>query len=134
MADQYWVVGSTWENKEEGLPQFIQRGYWYCWDAHKFHGETSGTGNSIKDQHARFGQVRIGDRLAIKKLLGQGTSDMSILALGIVKDVDMKEWRIYVDWVVTDIKGRLVPLNGCTASIHGPYSGSDAWVQAIFCL
>jgi len=137
MNEQYWVVGATWGGSEDVLPQFITRGYWYCWDANQFENEGSGVGNSIKNQQDRFELVKQGDRIAVKRLLGKGASKMAILTIGIVKDVDLREWRIYVDWVVTGIEGRHVPLKGCAASIHGPFSkkGKDAaWVQEVFCL
>lgn len=137
MIEQYWVVGATWGGTDDVLPQFIKRGYWYCWDANQFNSEDSGIGNSIKNQQERFKQVKAGDRIAVKRLLGTGASDMSILAIGVVKDVDAKEWRIYVDWVMIDIEDRYVPLKGCAASIHGPFSksGDDAaWVHEVFCL
>ena len=60
---------------------------------------------------------------------------MAILAIGIVKTIDIEQWRIYVDWTMTEIKNRHVPLKGCTASIHGPFStnGTDAtWVEDVF--
>ena len=133
----YWVVGATWGGSEDVLPQFITRGYWYCWDVNEFDGAVPGAGNTIKNQQDRFEKVKPGDRVAVKRLLGKGSSDMAILAIGIVKDIDLKEWRIYVDWIVSDIKERKVPLKGCAASIHGPFSNSgvDAeWVNKVFCL
>ena len=137
MSTQYWLVGATWGGTDDVLPQFIKRGYWYCWDINQFDKDDSGIGNSIKNQQERFKNIKEGDRIAVKRLLGKGASYMAILAIGLVKDVDIKEWRIYVDWVLTDIKDRHVNLKGCVASIHGPFSkrGSDAtWVQEIFCL
>jgi hypothetical protein len=133
----YWIVGATWGGSEDVLPKFIQRGYWYCWDANKFENEESYGGNSIKTQQERFELVEPNDRIAVKRLLGQGASEMAILAIGIVKDIDLGEWRIYVDWIATNIQDRKVPLKGCAASIHGPFSknsGDAAWVNQIFCL
>jgi len=137
MNEQYWVVGATWGGTDDVLPQFIKRGYWYCWDANQFDNEKTGAGNTIKNQQERFELVRPGDRIAVKRLLGKGASEMAILAIGIVKDIDLKEWRIYVNWVITEIEARHVPLKGCAASIHGPFSknGDDApWVQEVFSL
>ncbi|WP_456430944.1 hypothetical protein [Nitratifractor sp.] len=137
MNTQYWLVGATWGGTDDALPLFIKRGYWYCWDINQFDKDDSGVGNSVKNQQERFKNIKPGDRIAVKRLLGQGSSDMAILAIGIVKDVDIKEWRIYLDWILTDIKDRHVKLKGCTASIHGPFSktGSDGtWIQEIFCL
>ncbi len=84
MQRQYWVVGATWGGTEDVLPKFIKRGYWYCWDANKFSDEESGVGNSIKNRQGRFEKVRPGDRIAVKRLLGQGASEMAVLATGIV--------------------------------------------------
>jgi len=133
----YWVVGATWGGSEDVLPQFIKRGYWYCWDANKFNDDDSGIGNSIKNQQERFEKVKTGDRIAVKRMLGKGASEMAILAIGIVKDVDITEWRIYVDWIVSEINNRHVPLKGCAASIHGPFtkdSEDEAWINQVFCL
>ena len=38
----YWVVGATWGGLEDVLPQFIKRGYWYCWDVNEFENEEGG--------------------------------------------------------------------------------------------
>lgn len=133
----YWIVGATWGGAEDVLPIFIKRSYWYCWDANKFETQEMGVGNSIKNQQERFGLIMPGDRIAVKRLLGQGSSEMAILAIGMVKDVDFTEWRIYVDWILSEINGRKVPLKGCTASIHGPFmknSENELWINQIFCL
>lgn len=138
MEEQYWVVGATWDwGDEDVLPTFIKRGYWYCWDANHFNGNGSSAGNSVKKQQERFEKIKEGDRIAVKRLMGKGSSEMSILAIGIVKDVDLKEWRVYVDWVFSDIKDRYAPLGGCVASLHGPYKNmgdKQEWLQKIFCL
>jgi len=134
---QYWVVGATWGGNEDVLPQFLTRGYWYCWDVNEFSNEQSGAGNAIKNQQNRFEKVQVGDRIAVKRLRGKGAKDMSVLAIGIVKDVDVKEWRIYVDWVAHELGDHRVPLKGCTAAIHGPFvnEGADSsWVNHVFCL
>jgi len=128
----YWVVGATWGGSEDVLPQFIKRKYWYCWDANQFN-DPSTIGNSIKTQQERFTQIEEGDRIAVKRMLGQGSTEMAILAIGIVTDIDIHEWRVYVNWI-EEIQDRRVPLKGCTASIHGPFSKDDTWVHQVFCL
>ena len=136
MSENYWIVGATWGGTDDVLPLFIKRGYWYCWDTSQVN-DDSEIGNSVRNQQERFKQIKEGDRIAVKRLLGKGASEMSILAIGIVKDVDINEWRVYVDWILRDIKNRRVPLRGCAASIHGPFSkdGNDAsWVHQVFCL
>ena len=92
-----WVVGAAWGESEDVLPQFINHGYWYYWDSNKFEDEWPGIGNFIKSQQERFEQVKPGDRIAVKRTIGKGVSEMAILEIGIVKYVDLKEWRIYVD-------------------------------------
>ncbi|MDO5289071.1 MAG: glycyl-tRNA synthetase subunit alpha [Pseudomonadota bacterium] len=131
----YWLVGATWGGRDDALPVFLMRGYWYCWDLNEVAAEDGGRGNSISVQQGRFREIRRGDRVAVKKMLGQGAKNMAILAVGTVKDVDLDEWRVYVDWVL-DLREqeRHVPLGGCTASIHGPYEAGDPWVHQVFCL
>ena len=86
-------------------------------------------------QRERFKKIKLGDRIAVKKsLIGDGM--IAVRAIGIVKDVDLSEWRVYVDWVLKekDIGNRLVPISGWTASIHGPYSAEDRYIKDIFIL
>jgi len=137
MNEQYWLVGATWGGTEDVLPKFIKCGYWYCWDPNQFKNDETDVSDAVKKQWNLIKQIKPGDRIAVKRLLGKGKTEMAILAIGIVKCVDLGELRVYVDWVLTDIKGRNVLLKGCLASIHGPFlnNGSSAtWVQEVFCL
>ncbi len=139
MQHQYWIAGATWNGgNKDVLPDFIRRGYWYCWDINKFKNKESSAGNSIKQQQERFTKIKIDDRIAIKRLKGKGADKMSILAIGVVKDIDISEWRVYVDWILTDIQDRNVPLAGCISAIHGPFKidspNADYWLNQIFCL
>jgi hypothetical protein len=85
----YWVVGAMFGGTEDQLDSFIRRGYWYCWDPQK--------NVSIPAEiQNRFPQVRIDDRIAVKRMSGRGATEIEIKALGIVNDVDYDEWRIYV--------------------------------------
>ena len=60
---------------------------------------------------------------------------MEVRALGIVKDIDFEEWRVYVDWKVQfKHLERIVDLHGWSASIHGPYQYSDTRIHKVFCL
>lgn len=96
---QYWVVGAMWGGKDDVLPQFIKRGYWYCWDTNTTAPDNNEQRNSISVQQQRFRKIEPGDRIAVKKMLGRGSAEMSILAISVVKDVDVSEWRAYVNWV-----------------------------------
>lgn len=128
----YWVVGAAWGGKEDVLPQFLERGYWYCWDANTHPAEGGEQGNSVAVQQDRFRQIRKNDRIAVKRMLGRGSSEMNILAIGIVKAIDTEEWRVYVDWLDLGTLERRVPLKGCTASVHGPFTSNDPWVHHVF--
>ena len=122
---------------DDHLDEFQLRGYWYCWDKNIAHNASTGhRGNSFENQQERFLKIRAGDRIAAKKVLSIPNQQMEVRAIGIVKDVDINEWRVYVNWIsVIEVGniGRIVDLKGCTASLHGPYSSSDPWIQEIFC-
>jgi hypothetical protein len=64
-------------------------------------------------------------------MLGQGSPNIEIRAIGIVKEVDPDEKRVYVDWVLREIN-RVVPSKGCYASIHGPFAPDDPWTNEVF--
>ncbi len=68
----YWVVGAMWHGHDDQSEKFIRRGYWFLgWDK----GEQPAQDN-------RVDQMRPGDRIAIKKMLGQGSPNIAIRALG----------------------------------------------------
>jgi hypothetical protein len=127
-----------WGGSEDALPMFLERGYWYCWDATTNFDISSGSGNSVKVQQERFSQIQKGDRIAVKKILSMQTQEMEVRAIGIVKAIDLDEWRIYVDWLPIEKSeseiSRRVALKGCTASVHGPYKNDDPWISQIFCV
>lgn len=124
----YWIVGAMFGGKDDMLDEFIKRDYWYCWDPH----ENPEIPNGIED---RFKKIKIGDRVAVKKMVGgQGSNEMEVRAIGIVKDIDLEEWRVYVNWLLSDI-GRKVPIHGCMKALHGPYSPDvDDWILTVFCI
>ncbi|MFA9489290.1 MULTISPECIES: glycyl-tRNA synthetase subunit alpha [unclassified Mannheimia] len=152
----YWLVGAKWGGSEEALDIFLKRGYWYCWDIAEddFPTESFKGGNSIARQLSSFKDIEKNDRIAVKRLCGQGSAEMRILAIGVVKDVCFEEHRIYINWiavsseVVNDpqfndielptihFEERRVELGGCVSSIHGPYSLHSEydkdWLQKIF--
>ena len=125
MSNQYWVVGAMWNASDDKLPDFIAGGYWYLGYARE----------DNPQQNRKRDLMRPGDRLAVKKMLGQGASEIEIRALGIIKHVDDEDkyTRVYVNWVVERL-ARRVPANGCMASVHGPYDLSDPWTRNVFCL
>jgi len=117
----YWVVGAMWGGHDDQLDVFVRRGYWYL-----------GYEESEQPvQTARRDQIKTGDRIAIKRMLGQGSSDIEIRALGVVKEIDPNDKRVYVHWAVPDLK-RKVPAKGCFQSIHGPFAADDEWTRTVF--
>lgn len=119
----YWVVGAMWGGHDDQSEVFIRRGYWFL-------------GWSDEDQPAQAAlrdQIKSGDRIGIKRMLGQGATEIEIRALGVVTEIDTEDKRIYVDWLVKGIH-RKVPSRGCFKSIHGPFQANDEWVKDAFCV
>jgi len=119
----YWVVGAMWNGRDDQLETFYRRGYWFLgWDD-----------ADQPKQAALRDQMRPGDRIAIKRMLGQGSANIAIRALGIIKEIDQEDKRVYVDWLVKGLE-REVPARGAFDAIHGPYTGDDKWVREAFCI
>ncbi|MEX8501917.1 MAG: hypothetical protein AB3X41_02590 [Leptothrix ochracea] len=133
----YWLAGAMFGGNDDKLPEFIERGYWYCWEKNAEKTASSGAqGNSVEVQQDRFTKIRPGDRLAIKKIMSIADQKMEIRAIGIIKAVDFDEWRVYVNWlpiISPEFPARIVDLKGVVSSLHGPYQQSDPWIQEIFC-
>lgn len=110
-----------WGGHDDQSDKFIRRGYWFLgWNA-----------EDQPEQTNRRDQIQPGDRIAIKRMLGKGSPNIEIRALGVVKEVDEDDKRVYIDWLVRDVN-RVVPSRGCFASIHGPFLESDEWAQEVF--
>lgn len=121
----YWIVGAMFSGKNDMLDKFIKGGYWYCWDPH----ENNEIPNGIKNN---FLKIKSDDRIAVKKMLGRGSPEMEVRAIGIVKNIDQEKWRVHVDWLLSDI-GRNVPICGCMKALNGPYSPDvDKWISTVF--
>lgn len=123
----YWLVGASWDGTEHQDKIFVENGYWML-------------GYSKEQdpvQFAKAKQIKIGDRIAIKRLKGAGSPDIRILHIGIVKGVVQhgKHAMCIVDWFATDLD-KSVASHGCLKSIHGPYEANDydGWIQEIFSL
>jgi len=118
----YWVVGAMWGGHDDHLEEFVRRGHWHL-------------GWADEDQPglaASRAKILPGDRIAIKRMLGQGAREIEIRALGVVTENDHEEKRVYVRWAVWDLR-RTVESKGCFGSIHGPF-GADAqeWIRRVF--
>jgi hypothetical protein len=120
---KYWVVGAMLggEKERDQLDLFFRRGYWLLGYADK----------DQPDQAKRRDQIEPGDRIAVKKMLGRGSHNIEIRAIGIVKEIDSHDKRVYVDWILRDVE-RIVPAKGAFKAIHGPFDPKDAWTNEVF--
>ncbi|HEU4561095.1 MAG TPA: hypothetical protein VFS20_24805 [Longimicrobium sp.] len=117
----YWVVGAMWGGHDDQKDVFTRRGYW----------ELGWEDKDQPAQAARRDQIQPGDRIAVKRMLGQGATEIEIRALGIVREIDPEDKRVYIDWVVSDLQRR-VTSKGCFKSIHGPFPPGDPWTREVF--
>ena len=117
----YWIVGAMWGGHDDQSEIFIRRGYWFLgWSD-----EEQPMQAALRDQ------IQPGDRIAIKRMLGQGSPNIEIRALGTVKEIDPDDKRIYIHWAISGLQ-REVPSKGCFASIHGPFPAGDEWTRLVF--
>lgn len=117
----YWVVGAMWGGQDDQLDTFVRRGYWFL-----------GWNQEEQPEQAQLrDQIQKDDRIAIKRMLGRGASDIEIRALGVVTEIDQEDHRVYVRWAISNL-GRTVPSRGCFASIHGPFAPEDEWTRLVF--
>ena len=121
---QYFLGGAYWNNEDQ-YPDFIESGRW-----------ETGSDKKTRDCLPCLEQMQNGDRIAIKKMLGQGSSQIQIRAIGIIKLVDTDRGIVYVDWIRKGMK-RKVDSSNAFSTLHGPYlnTGKHAdWINQIFCL
>lgn len=122
MSD-YWLVGASWGGVDHQDQRFVEEGMWMLgWEE-----------DEQPVQFKRAKQMKVGDRIAIKRINGQ--KGIRIFHLGIIKGVilDVNKVICTVDWVATDLNRDIEESRGCFASIHGPYE-KDEWIQEVFCL
>ena len=122
MSRQYWVVGATW-GEDDMRETFIDRGYWQM-------GYSDGEKPNLAALRA---QMQENDRIAIKSMLGQGSPEIRIRAIGIIREVDGADGRVYVNWLRKGMN-RIVPSKGCYGTIHGPFtvSNESEWLGQVF--
>src|ERR1022692_1126553 len=78
---KYWVCGASWpEAKIDHLDEFTKKGIWYF----GYDPKDPGHKGSL---HLRS-QMRVGDRIALKRMLGQGSRKIAIRAIGTIKQVE----------------------------------------------
>ncbi len=122
MSRQYWVVGAT-RGEDDMRETFIDRGYWQM-------GYSDGEKPNLAALRA---QMQENDRIAIKSMLGQGSPEIRIRAIGIIREVDGADGRVYVNWLRKGMN-RIVPSKGCYGTIHGPFtvSNESEWLGQVF--
>ena len=121
---QYFLGGAYWDDEDQ-YPDFIESGRW-----------ESGWKPSEDKFMPIMKKMRKGDRIAIKKMLGQGSSQIQIRAIGMIKFIDTHRGIVYVNWIRTGMK-RKVHSSNAFSTLHGPYVniGKHAdWINQIFCL
>ena len=124
----YWVVGASWGGEDHQDQRFVDKGMWML-----------GYEVGDRDPHAvrqcrLASQIQPGDRIAIKRMRGQGQTGIRILHLGIVKGViETSNVICTVDWVATKLDRDIADSKGCFQAIHGPFE-HDSWIQEVFCL
>ncbi len=119
---QYWVVGASWGGVDHQDQRFLDQGIWML-----------GWKDGAQPERAR--EMQPEDRIAIKRMKGQGQIGIRILHLGIIRGVILDTDKIIctVNWVATNLDRNIDESKGCFASIHGPFP-HDPWVEQVFCL
>ncbi|MBQ0369047.1 MULTISPECIES: hypothetical protein [Providencia] len=129
-ATNYWLAGASWDGCDHQDKTFIENKIWVL--GYKK--------NEDEAQYQRAKKIKKNDRIAIKRMMGKGASEIKILHIGVVEGVvDYGNLVIcVVNWLVTN-KDITVESKGCFASIHGPYEmgnniETDNWLNSIFSL
>lgn len=123
--NNYWVVGASWGGVKHQDQKFVKGGYWML-------------GWEEKDQPSQFAlaeKMKPGDRIAIKRMKGQGQTGIKIYHIGIIREVILETNKVIctVNWVATDLQRDIGESKGCFKSIHGPFE-KDSWVEKVFCI
>ena len=125
---RYWLVGASWGGMDHQDQKFVQNHIWmlgWGYDEDKMQFDTAKG-------------IRVGDRIAIKRMKGRGSPLIVIKHIGIVKGIVEDDERVIcsVEWINTNIN-RDVASKGCYASVHGPFTrerDSSEWLNEIFSL
>ena len=134
MTVNYWCVGAAYNGTDHQDMKWVSQGIWRLgWDY-------SGDHNA-QDQINLTNQIKVGDRIAIKRMLGGNRIGIRVLHIGIVKGVlsdpeNDKSPLFSVDWLITNLDRVLEGGSDkgnpqLIKSIHGPFPPSD-WRNAVF--
>jgi hypothetical protein len=115
---QYWVAGANVDDQNM-VSDFIEHGFWFA--------DAVGSQQLIE-------RIEVGDRIAIKRMLVQGATDVAVHAIGLVERVAqyraMQFRMIYVKWLRITPERR-VPFHGFAAALRGPFTEADEIIQGI---
>jgi hypothetical protein len=117
----HWVVGAMWGGRDDQFELFVREG---CW-------RLGWVEDEQPIQARRVGQIRKGDRIAIKKRSANDRSAIQIRAIGFVTGIDTENHQLNVQWMRSDLNHEM-PARGCFASIHGPFSEDEEWTRRVF--
>jgi len=110
-----------WGGHEDQYDASVRRGYWHLGWSNTEQPELAGTRDRMQP----------GDRLAIKRMLGLGSPEIKIRALGVLKELAPLDKRVYIHWAATGLTRR-VAAKGCFASIHDPFVADEEWARRVF--
>jgi len=85
----------------------------------------------------RLHDVQEGDRIAIKSRNGQGSSNITIKAVGVVEGITETADCVIFFMTWTEINSREVESRGCFRRFHGPYEKNRStrkWLRDIFAI
>ena len=129
---QYWVVGASF--RDDGDEPYVPQDEWFVSNGVWMLGYPPGE-KTIYDR--RTAKMQVGDRIAIKRMMGKAQPTIRILHIGIIRDLFPVEafgrFVCSVNWVCIDLD-RTVQYNGCGGSLHGPYTYDDRWTRQVFSL
>lgn len=127
---RYWVVGASMLSGTQNVDtDFVENGFWAL----------GYSKDGDETQYKLAQEIKKGDRIAIKRRMGQGSSDIKIFHIGIVTGVvqDFSSQVVCtVNWIVKN-KDLEVESKGCYKTVHGPYTRNkeySSWIDQIFSL
>jgi hypothetical protein len=109
----YWIVGANVDGQDM-TDSFVKYGFWFA--------DAVGAQKVIEN-------IQVGDRLAIKRMIGPSApSEVLLRAVGVVREsakYEALDFRmLHVNWIRID--DRRIPNQGFMGALHGPYTTEEA--------
>ena len=116
---KFFYVGASYDRQHCQLGRFFDAGVWENGFI-KWIEENPSARTSATDLYERYmQQIEKGDILLVKRLNGQGSQNMRVLAIGVVLGKNFDK-TVRVAWVIQDLNIE-VPLQ-CIGTISPPYA------------